>query len=68
MNAGKTPSNPQERKLSDFVYPSIGASQTHGQRRLAGYSPWGRERVEHDLRIKQQQHARINSLWSITLE
>ena len=27
----------------------------HGQRSLAGYSPWGHERVGRDLVTKQQQ-------------
>ena len=27
----------------------------HGQSSLVGYSPWGHERVGHDLVIKQQQ-------------
>ena len=30
--------------------------ESHGQRSLAGYSPWGRQRVRHDLATKQQQH------------
>ena len=27
-----------------------------GQRSLAGYSPWGHKRVEHDLATEEQQH------------
>ena len=27
----------------------------HGQRSLAGYSPWGHKRIRHDLATKQQQ-------------
>ena len=27
----------------------------HGQRSLAGYSPWGHKRVRHDFTTKQQQ-------------
>ena len=27
--------------------------ESHGQRSLAGYNPWGRQRVRHDLAIKQ---------------
>ena len=27
----------------------------HGQRRLTGYSQWGRKRVKHNLTTKQQQ-------------
>ena len=26
----------------------------HGQRRLVGYSPWGRRRVRHNFMTKQQ--------------
>ena len=29
--------------------------KSHGQRRLAGYSPWNCKRVRHDLGTKQQQ-------------
>ena len=29
--------------------------KSHGQRILAGSSPWGHKRVRHDLEIKQQQ-------------
>ena len=29
--------------------------KSHGQRRLAGYSPWGHKRVGHTLATKQQQ-------------
>ena len=32
--------------------------KSHGQRSLAGYSPWGRKRVGHDLATKQQQSVR----------
>ena len=28
--------------------------KSHGQRSLAGYSPWGCKRVRHDLAAKQQ--------------
>jgi len=28
--------------------------KSHGQRSLAGYTPWGRKRVGHDLVTKQQ--------------
>ena len=29
--------------------------ESHGQRSLADYSPWGHRRVKHDLATKQQQ-------------
>ena len=40
------------------VHSSVFAWEIHGQRRLAGYSPWGCKRVIHDLMTKQQ-HTRI---------
>ena len=33
--------------------PSL-PGKSHGQRSLAGYSPWGRKRVGHNLATKQQ--------------
>ena len=35
--------------------PVFFPGESHGQRSLAGYSPWGRKRVEPDLATKQQQ-------------
>ena len=29
--------------------------ESHGQRSLASYSPWGRERLRHDLMTQQQK-------------
>ena len=29
--------------------------ESHGQSSLAGYSPWGRKRVRHDLGTEQKQ-------------
>ena len=34
--------------------------KSHGQRRLAGYSPWGCKRVRHDLATKQQQQQQFS--------
>ena len=31
----------------------------HGQRSLAGYSPWGHQRVRHDLVTKRQQQIHV---------
>ena len=31
--------------------------KSHGQRRLAGYSPWGLKRVRHNAATKQQQNS-----------
>ena len=33
--------------------------ESHGQRRLVGYSPWDRRRVRHDLATKQQNSHKI---------
>ena len=33
-------------------------AESHGQRSLAGYSPWGCKRVRHDLATKTQQTAK----------
>ena len=33
--------------------------KSHGQKSLAGYSPWGLQRVEHDLATKLQQPQKI---------
>ena len=33
--------------------------EVHGQRSLAGYSPWGRKSVGHNLETKQQQKERL---------
>ena len=34
--------------------PILFSGESHGQRSLAGYSPWGHERVGHNLATKQQ--------------
>ena len=46
-------SSPGERNGNPLRYSCLGKS--HGQRSLAGYSPWGHKRVGHDLVTKQQQ-------------
>ena len=33
--------------------------KSHGQRSLAGYSPWGCERGEHNLATEQQPYLRL---------
>ena len=35
--------------------PVLLPGKSHGQRSLAGCSPWGRKRLGHDLATKQQQ-------------
>ena len=39
---------------------NIFAGKSHGQRTLAGYSPWGCKRVGQDLVTKQQQRLHIS--------
>ena len=36
--------------------PGLLPGESHGQRSLVGYSPWGRKRVRHDSVTKQQLH------------
>ena len=36
------------------THPVFLPEKSHGQRRLAGYSPWGCKRVRHDSATKQQ--------------
>ena len=38
-----------------ILTPAFLPGKFHGQRSLAGYSPWGQKRVQHDLATKQQQ-------------
>ena len=35
------------------TYSSILVWESHGQKSLAGYSPWGRKRVRDDLETEQ---------------
>ena len=35
--------------------------KSHGQRSLAGHSPWACERVRYDLAAKQQQHLQVHA-------
>ena len=46
---------PLEKEMA--IHSSVLVWKSHGQRSLAGYSPWGRKSVEHDLVTKQQQIA-----------
>ena len=38
--------------------PVLLTRKSHGQRSLGGYSPWGHERVRHDLATKQQHRVK----------
>ena len=44
-----------ERFLEEEIPPVFLHGESHGQRSLAGYSPWDRKRVRPDLATKQQQ-------------
>ena len=46
--------DPLEKEMATHF--SIFAWEIHGQRCLAGYSPWGHKRVRQDLVTKQQQN------------
>ena len=44
--------DPLEKEVA--AHSSIPAGKSHGQRSLAGYSPWGCKGVRHYLATKQQ--------------
>ena len=44
--------DPLEREMAPT--PAFLPGKPHGQRSLAGYSPWGHKRVRHNLATKQQ--------------
>ena len=48
---GKTPWRRKWQPTLGFL-----PGESHGQRSLAGYSPWGHRWVRHDRATKQQQH------------
>ena len=52
MQGIRVPSLGWEDPLEEMV---LLPGKSHGQRSLAGCSPWGRERVRHNLATKQQQ-------------
>ena len=45
--------DPLEKEMA--IHSGILAWKIHGQRSLAGYSPWGLKSVRHDLATKQIQ-------------
>ena len=49
--------DPLEKEMAIILVCWPGES--HGQRSLAGYSPWGHKRVGFDLATKHQVHSRI---------
>ena len=50
-----------------FFFFVFFAWKIHGQRGLAGYSPWGHKRIRHDLATKQQQQKPSKILFTLTL-
>ena len=40
--------------------PVFLSGESHGQRSLAGYSPWGHQSVEHNLVTEQQQQELVS--------
>ena len=46
------------------IHSSILAWKAHGQRNLAGYSPWGRKGVGHELTPEhEQEHSGVRALF-----
>ena len=54
IGSGLGQEDPLEKEMAS--HSSILAWEIHGQRSLAGYSPWGHKRVGHKLVTKQQQY------------
>ena len=58
LQCGKCGFNPWVRKIlwrrKWQPTPTFLPKKSHGQRSLAGYSPWGHKRVTYDLVTKQQ--------------
>ena len=46
--------DPLEKEMA--TPPVFLPGKSHGQRNVAGCSPWGHKRVGHSLHTKQQQH------------
>ena len=45
--------------------PALSSGESHGQRSVAGYSPWGHKRVGHNLATEQQQYIYMGILFHI---
>ena len=54
-HAGLIPECKDPRRRKWQPTPVCMPGKSHGQRRLAGYSPWGHKRVGHNLETKRQQ-------------
>ena len=46
--------DPLEEEMA--THTNVLPGESHGQRSLMGYSPWGCKRVGHDLATEKQQH------------
>ena len=54
-DAGSIPgSGRSPREGNGYPTPVLLTGKSHGQRSLAGYSPWGRRRLKWDLGTKKQ--------------
>ena len=56
--------DPLEEEMAS--HSSVLPWKTHGQRSLAGYSPWSHKRIRHNLATKQQQnniYLRVNQFF-----
>ena len=41
--------------------PVFLSGKSHGQRSQVGYSPWGRKRVKHELKVKRKKNLFMSS-------
>ena len=60
-NTGSIPESGRSPRRKRQPTPVFWPGESHGQRSLAGYSPWGGKRVRNDLATKQQ----LWGLWGI---
>ena len=51
--------DPLEKEMETHQFPVFLPGESHGQKSLAGCSPWGRKRVERNLVTKQQQFGHL---------
>ena len=47
------------------THSSILVWKPHGQRSLVGYSPWGRKRVRHNQKLKQQEQFTLEAPYTV---
>ena len=63
-DAGLIPGSGRSPGGEKATHSSILASEIHGQRSLAGYSPWSCKRIGHNLATKQQLKASLLLPWA----